>query len=83
MFRPTLETLLVALGGLVGRVFTVFIVDVLERFELEQLLGVLLGDFARLAGCPGAPTGEPAREPICFQLHQRHGDLLNILERYL
>jgi hypothetical protein len=52
------------LGGLVGRMLTGFIVDVLERVEPEQLLGLLLGDFARLSGCPGAPTGEPAREPI-------------------
>jgi hypothetical protein len=50
MFRPTLETLLVALGGLVGRVDAGFIVDVLERVEPEQLDGVLLGDFAGLAG---------------------------------
>jgi hypothetical protein len=72
-----------ALGGLVGRMLTVFIVDVLERFELEQLCGLLLGDFARLAGCPGAPTGEPAREPIGLELNQRHGDLLNVLKSYL
>jgi len=79
MFRPTLETLLVALGGLVGRVDAGFIVDVLERVEPEQLDGLLLGDFAGLAGCPGAPTGEPAREPIGLELNQRHGDLLNVL----
>jgi hypothetical protein len=71
------------LGGLVGRMLTGFIVDVLERVEPEQLDGLLLGDFAGLAGCPGAPTGEPAREPICFQLHQRHGNLLNVLQGYL
>jgi hypothetical protein len=78
-----LETLLVALGGLVGRVDAGFIVDVLERVEPEQLDGLLLGDFARLAGCPGAPTGEPAREPIGLELNQRHGDLLNVLQGYL
>jgi hypothetical protein len=71
------------LGGLVGRMLTGFIVDVLERVEPEQLDGLLLGDFAGLAWCPGAPTGEPAREPICFQLHQRHGNLLNVLQGYL
>ena len=71
------------LGGLLGRMLTGFIVDVLERFEPEQLGGLLLGDLARLAGCPGAPTGEPAREPIGFELNQRHGDLLDVLQGYL
>jgi hypothetical protein len=79
MFRPTLKTLLMVLGGLVGRVFTVLAVDVLERVEPEQLDGLLLGDLARLTGCPGAPTGEPAREPIGLELNQRHGNLLNVL----
>ena len=72
-----------ALGGLVGRVLTVLVVDVFERFEPEQLDGLLLGDLAGLAGCPGATAREPAREPIGFELNQRHGDLLDVLQGYL
>ena len=71
------------LGGLAGRVDAGFIVDVLEFLEPEQCLSLLLGDLAWLAGVPGATAREPAREPIGFQLNQRHGDLLDVLQGYL